>query len=204
MQHHASGDLGCPVHIFGDNQQLVPWSAASAIEDASGSDVDAPRGDAPGRGREREAIVGIRHASECATVGHTGKVTAKDRWQWTGHLTFVRGWSGRSFGRSDREAPVNRRTRRCWRPFSEIHCFRYVASGLARAHRIGKVDDPQPLRKPGDRHIRSHDRLDKLVTFRLPRNNRTRPASMPSGPTHTARPVPVSSHLLLDPPAGQA
>ena len=64
------------MHIFGDNQQLAPWSAASDM-DAPSSDVDAPGGDALGSDCEHEAIVRIRHASECATVGHTGKVTVK-------------------------------------------------------------------------------------------------------------------------------
>jgi hypothetical protein len=68
------------MNIFGDNQQVR--SAASDADtpnsymDAPASGVDGPSRDGDG---EREAIVRIWHASECATVKHAGKETVKDR-----------------------------------------------------------------------------------------------------------------------------
>src|SRR5262249_606737 len=79
-QHLASGDLDCPVHIRGDDQHTALRSSTADVDGSAGGparDMDATatsgakfgdRNALAGGDREREAVVGIRHASECATV----------------------------------------------------------------------------------------------------------------------------------------
>ena len=67
------------MHILGDNQQV---RSAASDADTPNSDMDSPASgvDAPSRDGygEREAIVRIWHASECATVGHGGKAAVRE------------------------------------------------------------------------------------------------------------------------------